>query len=272
MTIELPLGDVRLVRAGDTMLLLELTAAIDPAVNARAIVVAIAGADLSATLDDAAVPMHASFTVAAGQRLRFGAKRTGARAYVSVDGGIDVPLVLGSRATHLPARMGGWAGRALCRGDRLPLGPARLGGEARVGRAVFIAPSEEAVLRLLPGPHADRFLPAAAEVLYGSTFTLAGVSNRMGYRLEGPRLPRADTSDIISEAVAMGALQVPASGQPILLMADRQTTGGYPTIGNVIAADLPVAGQLAPGDRVRFVPCTDDAARAALVEQEGRLR
>jgi antagonist of KipI len=121
------------------------------------------------------------------------------------------------------------------------------------------------------GPHEAGFTSDAVGILLGARFIVTPQSNRMGYRLEGPRLRHAGPADILSDATPMGSLQVPSSGQPILLMADRQTTGGYPKIATVISADLPVAGQLAPGDWMEFAACSRDAAVEALREQERAL-
>jgi len=126
-------------------------------------------------------------------------------------------------------------------------------------------------VRVLPGPQLDRFTADALGALQSAPYRIASDSNRQGYRLVGPGLRHAGGADIVSDATPFGALQVPASGQPILLMADRQTTGGYAKIGTVIAADLPLAGQLAPGDEVGFATCTLEEARAALIAQERSL-
>jgi allophanate hydrolase subunit 2 len=126
-------------------------------------------------------------------------------------------------------------------------------------------------LRVIRGPHEAMFTPAAYETLFGARFRITPSSNRMGYRLEGPALEHRDKADILSDATPFGSLQVPASGQVILLMADRQTTGGYPRIATVISADLPTAGQLAPGDWIEFAPCARGAAIEALKRQRNRL-
>ncbi len=132
-------------------------------------------------------------------------------------------------------------------------------------------PAGGARLRVLLGPHDAMFTPEAVGTLLGSRFTITPQSNRMGYRLEGPAVRHLGPADILSDATPVGSLQVPASGQPILLMADRQTTGGYPKIATVISADLPLAGQLAPGDWIQFTACTRAAAVAALTAQEAAL-
>src|SRR4029077_13719096 len=126
-------------------------------------------------------------------------------------------------------------------------------------------------LRVLPGPQLDRFVPAAWDAVQSSPYNIASDSNRMGHRLLGPRLATCRRLDVISDATPTGALQVPASGQPILLMADRQTTGGYPKNAAVISADISVAGQLGPGDTIRFVACSEQEALAALIAQERSL-
>jgi antagonist of KipI len=206
-------------------------------------------------------------------RLRFGARRRGARAYLAVSGGIAVPPTLGSRATHVISAMGGFAGRPLRAGDRLALGPvAKTSGAVAPPEDPIIAlPEKQARLRVLPGPQQDYFVPDALAALQSQPYTIASNSDRMGFRLEGPRLVHSRGSDIISDATPLGALQVPASGQPILLMADRQTTGGYPKIATVITADMSVAGQLGPGDEIIFETCSLKDAMAALIVQEQAL-
>ena len=234
--------------------------------------VAVAGAEFDLLLDGRQVPSRAPFTVSAGSRLKFGARRLGARAYLAVSGGIAVTPILGSRATHLVSAMGGVDGRALRAGDRLPLGV-----ESPLARCASPAPAEResgsdpATLRVLPGPQADYFAADALAVLQSAPYVVGGNSDRMGFRLEGPRLTHVRGADIISDATPLGVLQVPASGQPILLMADRQTAGGYPKIATVIAADMATAGQLAPADTVAFIVCTPRQALTALIAQERAL-
>ena len=224
---------------------------------------AVAGGAFDVTVDGRPHPMHAPFTLAPGARLRIGSSRAGARATLAVRGGIDVPLTLGSRSTHLVSEMGPFGGRALQAGDSLPIGPPS-------PRLRFFTPiplvieKGGATARIVPAAHRDRFRDTAWSALVSSRFLITSQSNRMGYRLEGPPLEHVHGADILSEATPVGAMQVPSSGQPILLMADRQTTGGYTTIANVITADLPLAGQLAPGDWIAFRPCTHDQAIDAL--------
>ena len=235
--------------------------------------VAVAGAAFDLSLDGRPAPSHAPFTVSAGSHLKCGARRLGARAYLAVSGGFAVAPTLGSRSTHLVSGMGGIGGRALIAGDRLPLGdPARPQGMVLAPHAAIVAlPDHHGTLRVLPGPQVEYFAPGALDVLQSEPYVIAPRSDRMGFRLEGPRLTHARGADIISDATPLGVLQVPASGQPILLMADRQTTGGYPKLATVITADMTIAGQLAPADTIRFVVCTPRDALTALIAQERAL-
>jgi antagonist of KipI len=229
--------------------------------------VAVAGAQFSLDVDGARQAPNTAFVVPAGARLRVGGRTRGARGYIAVAGGFVVPEVLGSRATHLLSGIGGVAGRALAAGDVLPLG-----GETRRPRrsrkVTLPVGGVSTRARVLPGPHADRFAADVLQVLQSAPYTIANESDRMGFRLSGPRLIHAEGADIISDATPLGVLQVPASGQPVLLMADRQTTGGYPNLATVISADIGLVGQLAPGDRIQFEVCTPQQAIAALIKLE----
>lgn len=238
--------------------------------------IAIAGADLGAALDGSVVPLHAPVRCRGGSVLRFGERRAGARAYIAFDGGIAVPPVLGSRSTHVLSAMGGINGRALRAGDSIPLGDAV--GPSRhtthVGTDLQIGPTNAggARLRIRPGPQAEFFGPETFDLLQQNRFVVSTQSDRMGYRLTGgPPLPRHAATEMISDATFCGGVQVPPSGAPILLMADRQTSGGYPQIAVVITADLPKAAQLVPGDWLELQFCTRAEAVAALIAQEGKL-
>jgi len=239
--------------------------------------VGIAGAAFEIFLDGDLVPSTGAFALSPGSTLRFGRRLRGTRAYIAVAGGIDTPKVLGSRATHLPSAMGGLGGRALKSGDRLPCGLARPrqasshGAHVLPDGAATPLADGRARLRVLPGPQADRFSAGALEALQSRPYKIANNSNRMGFRLEGPRLAHAHGADVISDATPLGVVQVPASGEPILLMADRQTTGGYAKLATVITADIGLAGQLGPGDAIEFAVCTLREAMAALIAQEQHL-
>lgn len=230
---------------------------------------AIAGAEFPARLNDTAVPMHRACSAGHGSRLRFGIRTRGARAYLAVAGGFDLPLTFGSRATHLLSAMGPNGGRALASGVRLPIGQPSMANA--VAGAPLPLPSGGARVRVMWGPQDDYFTEDARATLVTTRYEITSPSNRQGYRLKGTPLAHAGSADILSDATPIGSLQVPASGQPILLMADRQTTGGYPKIATVVTADLPLAGQLAPGEWIEFEACTLAEARQALVDSERRL-
>lgn len=229
----------------------------------------VTGARFAVTLDGQHVSMNTVCAAAAGSLLRFARRTSGARAYLAVAGGIGVTPVLGSRATHLPSRMGGLCGRAVAAGDRLPIGlESAIARKPGYSRPEALALERAVTVRVLAGPQDRYFGDAGLRVLQSAPYRVATESNRMGYRLEGPQLPRLDSAEVLSAATPIGSLQVPPTGVPILLMADRQTTGGYPRIATVITADVPLAGQLAPGDAIAFCLCDSAVARAALAEQE----
>jgi antagonist of KipI len=235
---------------------------------------AVAGAEFALTVDGRPQSMNTPFLVSAGSVLRFGARSRGARAYLAIAGGVDVPEVLGSRATHLLSRMGGIGGRALTAGDLLPLGAGR--GTPRpmsepLGIPDLPEPGSGVRIRVLPGPHREHFADDALDTLQSAAYAIRTESDRMGFRLQGPRLPHRGSAEMISDATPLGVLQVPGSGDPVMLMADRQTTGGYPIIATAISADIGVAGQLAPGDRIQFEVCSMREAVAALIRIEQAL-
>lgn len=242
----------------------------DVVVDAQTTLV-VTGAEFDLTCDGAAVSVGTSFAVTPGQTVRFGRRRLGARAYLAVaGGGVLTPRVLGSRATHLVSRMGGHDGRALAAGDELPIAGRAAPTQARA-RGLTLPTHGRARLRVLPESFEGWFREEAWRTLTSVSFRVSPRSNRMGYRLEGPPLVRAREGEPISGPVAIGAIQVPAAGEPVLLMADRQTAGGYPKIGHVASADLCLAGQLAPGDFIEFERCTHADAVAALIAREREL-
>jgi len=259
----------RLAGNHDGAAALELTMT-GPELQARGhIVCAVAGARFRVEVDGIDVDTRACFEVRHDQTIRFGERHQGARATLAVRGGIDVPPTLGSRSTSVVTRMGPFGGRALLKGDELPVGAA-VGVSRRPGAPLQL-PAGGTRLRVLLGPDDRLFTPAAMKALLGGRFVVTPQSNRMGYRLSGVPLPASSTREVLSAGTPVGSLQLPASGEPILLMADRPTTGGYPRIATVISADLPLAGQLAPGDWIEFASCTHAEAVEALRQQEADL-
>lgn len=212
----------------------------------------------------APLPPWQSATLAAGEVLKIG-KVIGGAGYLAVAGGFDIPPVLGSRSTY--ARAG--FGLPLQPGMVLPVGETTLYGPER---AVSPAPIfETGPIRVIAGPQLDMFTDAAWETFLSSEFTVTQEADRMGLRLSGPKLDHVAGADIVSDAVAPGTIQVPGNGQPIVLLADGQTAGGYAKIATVITADLPRLGRLMPGDTVRFAAVTVAEALAALRAQEAWL-
>jgi len=209
-----------------------------------------------------------------GETVACGPCRGGARAYLCVRGGIDVPRVLGSASTHLATRLGGFAGRALRAGDRIAL-PEGEAGVAPLERALdpraIPGYADAGPLRVVDGPQAGWFDSGTRERLQGLSWEVSEACDRMGIRLEGGALARLDAREPLTEGVALGAIQVASGGGPIVLFVDHQTTGGYPKIANVIAADLPRLGRLRPRDRVRFRRVELAAALRALREREEAL-
>lgn len=235
--------------------------------------IAVCGGDLSALLDSEPLPLWKTATVHPGQRLSFGRRRSGTRAYLAVSGGFAVPEVAGSRATFLRGKLGGLEGRALRPGDVLSGGlPALTADERGLRRSDQPDYDLPGILRVLPGPHRSHFTDAGQAAFFAASYTVSPQSDRQGYRLSGLSAERTGLGDLLSEPMPLGGLQVPPDGQPILLMADRQTTGGYPLIGVVCAADISRAAQLAPGDTMRFVPVSLAEAAAAVIVTERRLR
>ncbi len=221
------------------------------------------------------LPSWQPIRVSAGQRLSLDALTSGCRAYLAVAGGIDVKPVLESSATYVRAHLGGWEGRALRAGDRLEWRPSSVSylrwEHWRVGSDVLPHYSAAPAVRFVRGAQWDWFPAASRELLTSETFTLTRNSDRMGLRLAGPALVRTDTREMASEAVAFGSIQVPPDGQPIVLMAERQTLGGYPKIADVISVDLPVLAQLKPGDTVRFREVSGEEAEQRYLNNERAL-
>jgi KipI family sensor histidine kinase inhibitor len=230
---------------------------------------AVTGGDLGPVLhrDDLGpwpLPAGAAVLARAGNRLVFTGRRTGCRAYVALSGGIDVPLVLGSRATDMAAAFGGHQGRALRVGDRLALGTSR----AERDRVAPIPPPQPGppTLRVVLGPQDDHFTPASVAAFLSGEYAVTAASDRVGCRLDGPLLRHIRGGEIPSDGLVPGCVQVPPDGRPIVTMADGPTTGGYPKVATVIGPDLPVLAQVVGGEgHVRFSAVTvDEAQRAAL--------
>lgn len=222
----------------------------------RDALIAVCGADFELRAGRRAVPTWYSVVLRAGEVLRFGARSNGARAYLAVDGGIALAPYLGSQATYLPGRFGGMEGRALRAGDCLPLHPGQFDPFAAAGTCW--SPSRRPpyrpnpTLRVILGPQREAFSEEGVATFLSNPYTLSATSDRMGARLQGHAIAHTSTGSSISDGVIAGCIQVPPDGQPIVMLADHQSTGGYPKIAVVLQADLPLLAQLLPGDQVRF--------------------
>lgn len=221
---------------------------------------AVAGGDFSLWLDDRPVEAYRSHTLARGQRLKIGGAANAARGYLAVDGGFALAPMLDSLSTDLRSGFGGYEGRALRAGDLLPLanGEAPRGPDLRLDPRAL--PPRTPPIRVVLGPQDDYFSAAGIETFLTSTYAITAQADRMGYRLAGPIIAHKSGYNIISDGTSIGSVQVPGSGQPIILLADRPPTGGYPKIATVITPDIPTLAQLKPGASLRFA--TVDIAEA----------
>ena len=232
----------------------------------QAATVAVAGAPMGFSVNGQAAAPWAGVSVRPGDVIAFQMASAGCRAYLAVAGGIDVPLALGSRATYLRGRLGGLGGRALQKGDALPVGTPGPGA-ARVGRMVpedrRPAYPAERECRVILGPQDDRFTAEGIRAFLEGPYEVTPQADRMGYRLKGPEIPHVRGHDIVSDGIPLGGIQVPGERQPIVLLADRQTTGGYTKIATVIGVDIGAIGQTRPGQRIRFRRVSLEEAHAA---------
>ncbi|MDN7243072.1 biotin-dependent carboxyltransferase family protein [Planococcus sp. N028] len=243
--------------------------------------IALCGGNLSPKIDGKQVDLWRPIAVKKGSTLTFGAPKTGCRCYLAVSGGISVPEVMNSRSTYLRAEIGGFHGRALKMGDLVEVNPLPPEQLAAFYKAIsketdwqVLAPrySAEPVIRIIRGRQYDLFDEQSKRRVFTEPFSVSANSDRMGYRLEGTLLSLKEPGELISEAVAFGSIQVPADGNPIVLLADRQTTGGYPKIGQVASVDLPLVSQLKPGNRLRFQEISLEEAQQLWMEQEQKIR
>lgn len=234
---------------------------------------AITGANLSPLLNGMEISNWRTYYATAGSVLEFGPCVEGCRSYLAVRGGIDVPIVLGSRSTFLKGQFGGYEGRRLVNRDQIRTFEQRLPPKLRSVRLAYTPHySLEEPIGITLGPQDYRFTQNAIDTLVTEPFEVGLDSDRMGYRLHGARLEHVDDADIISDYIVCGSIQVPKSGQPIVLMADRQTSGGYTKIATVIKVDIPRLAQAKPGDKVKFIIVNPDDALMRYKRQEQWLK
>lgn len=234
----------------------------------------LTGADMGATLDGVPVAGYRVLTAQKGSILKLGFAKEGVRGYIAFAGGLKVPEIMGSKSTSLKVKLGGMEGRKLEAGDEIPfLNPvAKLRHLERRSISHSAESRKEWKIRVVLGLQKDYFTDEGIEAFFSTPYTILPESDRMGYRLEGIPVTCKETVDIISDATVPGAIQIPASGKPIILMADRQTTGGYAKLGAVITADLSVLAQAAPGNKLLFEQVSVEEAQKVLKTERDELK
>jgi antagonist of KipI len=247
--------------------------------------ISICGGDLSPTINGTPLRTWRTVLVKKGSQLRFGKARSGCRAYLSVGGGFSIPSIMGSKSTYLRAKIGGYQGRSLDAGDQIMFDtPSRLSEKMiqQLSKNLTDRPFVEMdwtiasdlipniksnpSIRVMKGLQYQLFTKESQEAFFTEPFKVTTQSDRMGYRLQGPYLELEQAKEMISEAVSFGSIQIPAEGNPIVLLADRQTTGGYPKIGQIATVDLSIIAQAKPGDMIHFSKITHDEAQILLLE------
>ncbi|MCP3738475.1 biotin-dependent carboxyltransferase family protein [Rossellomorea sp. BNER] len=253
--------------------------------------ISICGANMNATIDGQPAPLWRTILIKKGSELRIGQSRQGCRAYIAIAGGINVPSIMNSKSTYLRAAIGGYQGRALKAEDELQ--PGKIGSiskkiiqaltplldntpftemEWTVASELISIHHKKPFIRVTAGRQYDLFSKDSLHNFFNKSFNISSQSDRMGYRLEGPKLELQNEEEMISEAVSFGTIQVPSNGNPIILLADRQTTGGYPKIAQIVTVDLPYVAQLKPGDRIAFKEITVKESQKLYLEQEWNLQ
>jgi antagonist of KipI len=250
------------------------------------VIIAICGGEFQPLIQGRPVGMWKPIFIEKGSELSFALPQSGtpgARVYVAVSGGFDLPETMGSKSTYLRAKIGGFRGRPLKKGDQLKLAKKtalppfqkknRFFSEASWSLSPSLLPnySSQPSVRVIPGKAFSSFTEASKGAFFNQPYKVTPQSDRMGYRLEGTPLVLKEKRDMLSEPTTFGTIQVPSNGQPIVLLADRQTTGGYPCIGYVISADLPLVAQTKPGDTLTFCETTIEEAQSIYIKQEKEL-
>ncbi|QZY54187.1 biotin-dependent carboxyltransferase family protein [Crassaminicella profunda] len=238
-------------------------------------VIAITGGKLSPMINGKAIPMWKSIHVKKDDQLSFGGMKEGCRSYIAFAGGINVPEIMGSKSTYMKGKIGGYEGRPLKKGDKLKIGSPKESLLKLTGRAVsakYIPEYKNSLeVRVLLGPQEEYFTEKGIETFLSQSYTVTNECDRMGFRLDGEEIEHKEGADIISDGIAFGAIQIPGHGKPIIMMADRQTTGGYTKIANVIYADLERIAQAKPGDIISFKKVSIEEAQSILKEVEERI-
>ena len=217
-------------------------------------------------------PANQSIKLKKGQIVKIGNVSDTGTTYLAIEGGFDLPKIYDSMSTYVRAGIGGYKGRALLAGDVVSLRTHSVAdhGELKLNDTWFL--DENGPLRVILGPQDDYFLSSSVETFFASKYSVTTEADRMGIRLDGPKLQHSKGYNIVSDGIVTGAIQVPGTGQPIMLLADHQTTGGYPKLGTVISADISRLGLLCPGAEITFLQVTVEEAEKILVEQELKIK
>lgn len=234
----------------------------------RATIIGITGANMQPMLDGVLVAMYTTLIVNRGSVLSFGTLLSGCRTYVAFSGGFELQAEMGSFSTYTYAKLGGLNGGALCKGDQIHLKSNAKKSLKTVPKQFRINPYTILSARVMEGPESALFLEKELEKFYSNEFVLSSESNRMGYRLKGVPIKISSDFEMLSSGVVKGTIQIPSNSQPILLLSDAQTTGGYPRIANVIQAEVSLLAQQKPGDRIRFRKISLEEAQAIAYNKE----
>jgi len=236
-------------------------------------VVDIVGADLDPMVNNRPIPMWECIEIKKGDIISFKQRKSCCRAYLLVAGGIDVPKILGSRSTYVRGRIGGLNGQCLKKGEIINIGRINQNFKDIIGRRLCpemipdYSYKEENEIKVILGPQDDYFTKEGIDTFLSSSYKVTIDSDRMGYRLEGPIIKHKKSANIISDGLALGSIQVPKNGKPIVMLADRHTTGGYPKIATVISVSIGKLAQMIPNDRIKFVKVSIEKAHELLLEE-----
>lgn len=236
-------------------------------------VISITGGDMKPKINGQSVPMWTSILVREDDKLRFSGATEGIRTYIAFSSGIDISEIMNSKSTFLKGKVGGFEGRKLSKGDMIPLGNKEiLNTGSYVPQKFILDYKNEELIRVVLGPQDDYFSKEGIDTFLNSEYKITSEADRMGYRLDGPKIDHTGEADIISDGIVFGSIQVPGHGSPIIMMADRQTTGGYTKIGTVISPDLSKLAQMKPGDKMRFQRVDIDEAQKIYRDHEKKIR
>lgn len=234
--------------------------------------IAVCGGKTVLKINDSEAEMNTSLSLKKGDVLSFGMMKTGCRLYIAFAGGIDVPVLMGSKSTYLRAKIGGFNGRSLIVGDELKIGdPPKYFQYRTLNSSFLLNFKSQQDIRFIVGSEVSRFTFEGIATFLKSEYTISPKSDRMGYRLSGPKIENKENADIISSGISTGAVQVPGHGEPIIMLSDHQTVGGYTKIANVISLDLPLLGQMKAGDSIRFSEVRLPEAQKLLIEHQQKM-